>query len=69
MSPQAVDVELEAGQMSLHHGFLLHASAANLSDQRRVGLTMNFIAPHNRQVVAGRDYAMLVRGRRSLWQF
>ena len=59
---KAVDVELEAGQISLHHGYLLHASAPNFSDQRRVGLTMNFIAPHNRQVVASRDFAMLVRG-------
>lgn len=58
----AVQVELEPGQMSLHHGYLLHASAPNLSAQRRIGLTMNFIAPRNRQVVASRDYAMLVRG-------
>lgn len=58
----AVHVELEPGQASLHHGFLLHASAPNLSSERRVGLTMNFIAPRNRQLVANQDFAMLVRG-------
>lgn len=57
-----VHVELEAGQFSLHHGYLLHSSPANLSNIRRWGLTINYIAPHNRQVVAPRDFAMLVRG-------
>jgi len=55
-------VELRRGQMSLHHGRLLHASAPNRSDERRIGYAMNFIAPHNRQVVAKRDFAMLLRG-------
>ncbi len=59
---EIVHVELEAGQMSLHHGYLLHASAPNHSTQPRIGYNINFIAPHNRQVVAQTDYAMLVRG-------
>jgi ectoine hydroxylase-related dioxygenase (phytanoyl-CoA dioxygenase family) len=59
----AVHVELEPGQISLHHGYLLHASAPNHSNQYRLGYTMNFIAPHNRQVIATTDYAMLVRGQ------
>lgn len=58
----AVQVELEPGQISLHHGYMLHASAPNRSHQRRVGFAMNFITPHNRQVVASHDFAMLVRG-------
>lgn len=28
----------------------------------RCGLTINYVAPHNRQVVASHDFAMLVRG-------
>ena len=60
---QAIHVELEPGQISLHHGYLLHASAPNYSAHRRIGLTMNYIAPHNRQQVAAEDFAMLVRGR------
>ena len=50
-------MELEPGQISLHHGHLLHSSAPNESDQRRIGYTMNFIAPHNRQMVASKDFA------------
>jgi len=55
-------VELRPGQMSLHHGRLLHALAPNRSDERRIGYVMNFIAPGNRQVVAARDFAMLLCG-------
>lgn len=55
-------VELEPGQASFHHGKLLHASAHNDSDERRIGLTINYIAPHVRQTVAKEDFAMLVRG-------
>ena len=57
-----VDVVLQAGQFSLHHGYLLHASPANPSNATRCGLTINYVAPHNRQLIASRDYAMLVRG-------
>lgn len=58
-----VDVELKAGEFSLHHGYLLHASPANTSDIRRWGLTINYISADNRQIVSDEDYAMLVRGR------
>lgn len=58
----AVDVELAPGQFSLHHGHLLHASPPNPSATTRCGLTINYVAPHNRQVVASHDFAMLVRG-------
>ena len=57
-----VFAELDAGQVSMHHGYLLHASAPNNSADRRLGYTMNFIAPHNRQTVASRDFAVLLRG-------
>ncbi len=59
---EKVLVELAPGQMSLHHGKLLHASGPNVSDDRRIGFTMNFIRPSARQVVASKDFAMLVRG-------
>lgn len=57
-----VHAELAAGQFSLHHGLLLHASPANHSDFRRWGLAINYVSPRNRQVVAPRDFAMPVRG-------
>lgn len=56
-------VELEPGQASFHHGKLLHSSAHNDSDERRIGLTINYIAPHVRQTVAREDFAMLARGQ------
>lgn len=57
-----VHCELEPGQASFHHGKLLHASAPNRSDVRRLGLAINYISPHVQQVVASTDFAMLVRG-------
>ena len=59
---ETVKVTLEPGQASLHHGRLLHASGPNRSDERRIGLAINYIATHVRQVVGKDDYAMLVRG-------
>jgi len=59
---QAVYDELKPGQMSLHHGRLFHASGPNLSDDRRIGMAIRYIAPGVAPVVAERDYAMLVRG-------
>ena len=59
---RAVDVVLEPGQMSLHHGHVFHASGPNRSDDRRLGLAIRYIAPHMRQVAGSRDYAALVRG-------
>lgn len=62
-------VPLAPGQASLHHGKLLHASAPNRSDERRIGLTINYIAPQVRQVVAREDFAMLVRGEDKFGHF
>jgi len=38
----AVSIELKAGEVSLHDDAAVHGSPANLSDRRRVGLTMRF---------------------------
>ncbi|MCP4768136.1 MAG: phytanoyl-CoA dioxygenase family protein, partial [Gammaproteobacteria bacterium] len=40
---QARDIVLEAGQISLHDVYLVHASDANLSDQRRMGLVLRIM--------------------------
>ena len=58
----AVDVVLAPGQISLHHGNLFHASQANRSDDRRIGLAVRYIATRMRQIVGECDSAMLVRG-------
>ncbi|MBN34080.1 MAG: phytanoyl-CoA dioxygenase [Rhodospirillaceae bacterium] len=58
----AVTVALKAGECSLHHGSLFHASGPNTTDDRRIGLVFRFITPRMRQAVGNVDYATLVRG-------
>jgi chlorinating enzyme len=59
----AVDMVLDAGEISLHHVMLAHASEPNRSNDRRIGLAIRYIAPHVHQVTSVPDSAMLVRGR------
>ncbi|RVU33804.1 phytanoyl-CoA dioxygenase family protein [Hwanghaeella grinnelliae] len=58
----AVLVPLLPGQASFHHGWTLHASLPNRSDDRRIGLNAQFITPEARQTVSQTETAMLVRG-------
>ncbi|MEM9371515.1 MAG: phytanoyl-CoA dioxygenase family protein, partial [Pseudomonadota bacterium] len=53
---------LKPGQMSLHHGRCFHASGANGSDDRRIGLAIRYVTPGVRDHAPGRDWAMPVRG-------
>jgi hypothetical protein len=57
-----VAIELQPGQMSLHHGLTIHGSGANRTDDRRIGLVIRYCRPEIAQQVADRDYAMLARG-------
>ena len=41
----AVAVELQAGQASLHHGHLFHASGPNGTGDRRIGVAIRFVKP------------------------
>ncbi len=45
----ALDLELKAGQMSVHHGQIFHASMPNGSNRRRCGLTVRFVPPYVQQ--------------------
>lgn len=60
---RAVLCPLEPGEASFHHGWTLHASMPNLSDDRRIGLNVQYIAAHVRQTKHDLDTAMLVRGQ------
>ena len=40
---EAVDLELNAGDVSLHNPNIVHGSNANLSDKWRIGLTLRYI--------------------------
>lgn len=59
---RAVDVELEPGEMSLHHVLLFHGSEANRAALPRVGFAIRYIPTHIRQLSGLRDSATLVRG-------
>ena len=64
-----IPVELQPGQMSLHHVRTIHGSLPNQSDERRIGFVIQaYIPPHARQT-KGTDTAMLVRGRDSYGHF
>jgi len=58
----AIHSELSPGQASFHHGWLLHDSQPNSSDDRRIGLNVQYIAPHVRQLKRSGSTAWLVRG-------
>ncbi len=66
---EAVALELQPGQASFHHGWLLHSSMPNRSDDRRIGLNVQYIAPHVRQTKHDEDSALLVRGTDSCGHF
>jgi non-heme Fe2+,alpha-ketoglutarate-dependent halogenase len=46
----------------LHHGWAFHASNPNPSNNRRIGLTIQYVVPNVRQMVASNESATLVRG-------
>ncbi|MBC8118154.1 MAG: phytanoyl-CoA dioxygenase family protein [Burkholderiaceae bacterium] len=58
---KAVTIELQPGEISLHHVRLVHGSPANLSNDRRIGFAIRYI-PTSVSQVAGEDSATLVRG-------
>ena len=58
---KAVTIELQPGEISLHHVRLVHGSPANPSNDRRIGFAIRYI-PTSVSQVAGDDSATLVRG-------
>lgn len=57
-----IDVELKAGEISLHSDLLLHGSAANQSDRRRCGLTLRYCAADVRAGLGWNAKGVLVSG-------
>jgi len=66
---RAVAMPLRAGEMSLHNYCLAHGSGPNLSDDRRIGVSMHFMPPATRQIVGSWDCAALVRGKDPIGNF
>ena len=66
---QAIDVELQPGQVSLHHGKLFHASHPNQSDDRRIGIAIRYVTPEMGQRDGQKPYAHLVAGEDHVGNF
>mmetsp|Transcript_28316 Transcript_28316/g.72795 ORF Transcript_28316/g.72795 Transcript_28316/m.72795 type:complete len:283 (+) Transcript_28316:42-890(+) len=60
---EGVDASLQPGEASLHHNKLVHCSGPNLSDSRRVGLAIRYMAASVRQRLPTRDSVTLVCGK------
>ena len=58
---QRILAELQPGQMSIHHGLMIHGSGPNLSNDRRIGVAIRYINPDVVQNTS-KSYAMPVRG-------
>jgi len=59
---KAVALELQPGEISLHHVRLVHGSAPNPTPDRRIGFAIRYIPTDVRQVADIEDSATLVRG-------
>lgn len=59
---KAVPVILKAGQVSLHHCLLAHASGQNRTDRPRIGLAIRYMPASIRQTDGPPMSAILVRG-------
>ena len=61
-SRSPVAMPLEAGQASIHHGRAAHGSGPNTTDDRRIGLSIQYMPTDTRQTLTEWDTAALVRG-------
>jgi hypothetical protein len=60
---EIITAELRPGEASLHHGWLMHGSGPNRSTDRRIGLTLQYLAPSVKQLFTDSEGATLVRGQ------
>ena len=58
-----VDVELQAGSISIHSDLLLHSSNTNNSNRRRCGLTLRYCTPDVRGHLHWNEEGIVVSGK------
>ena len=58
----AVDIVLQPGQASMHHGHLFHSSGPNRTGDRRIGAAVRYIRPSMKQESGDRSLVALVAG-------
>ncbi len=61
---KAVDLILRPGEMSIHHGAVIHGSQPNNSNQRRIGFSLQSYMPNNVKQIVGRNFWTHVRGQK-----
>jgi hypothetical protein len=61
---RAVDLILQPGEMSIHHGAVIHGSQPNNSNQRRIGFSLQSYMPNNVKQIVGRNLWTHVRGQK-----
>jgi len=59
---KAVDLILKPGQLSLHHGEIVHGSQPNLSNDRRIGFALQSYMPNSIRQHIGKNMWLPVRG-------
>lgn len=53
---------LQPGQISLHHGLMIHGSGPNVTDDRRIGAVIRYLSPHVVKPGGHRDFGFPARG-------
>jgi len=61
---KAVDLILKPGEMSIHHGAIIHGSQPNNSNQRRIGFSLQSYVPPSIKQVVGRNMWTHIRGQK-----
>ena len=61
---KAVDLILKPGEMSIHHGAVIHGSQPNNSNQRRIGFSLQSYMPNNVKQIVGRNLWTHIRGQK-----
>jgi ectoine hydroxylase-related dioxygenase (phytanoyl-CoA dioxygenase family) len=64
---QPIDVELKAGEISIHSDLLLHGSEMNKSNRRRCGLTLRYTTTDVRAHLGWNEKGVVVSGTPVEW--
>jgi len=59
---EVASMALEPGQMSMHNVRLAHGSGPNTTDDRRIGISLQYMPTRTKQLLVDWDFATLVRG-------
>ena len=59
---KAVNLKLKPGEMSIHHGSVIHGSKPNKSKQRRIGFALQSYCLHSTKQIIGKNIWMHIRG-------